>query len=160
MREETKPNLKHNTRDGHLDEIEQLDEKLNDQTFALFVYGTLKRNFHWNHKFLSRGSEFIGNAKTIDKYPLVMGDCNVPYVLDLEEHKGIGHRIKGELWYIDYETLIGLDDYEGVHKGHYKRKKIGVTLMTDKDGYDEEKEMMIEAHIYVKADCQNIDLEQ
>merc|ERR1712129_586636 len=74
-----------NAENVHLSEIRQLDEKrLNEETIALFVYGTLKRNFHWNHKFMSRAGAFIGNAKTIKKYPLVMGDCNVPYVIDLD----------------------------------------------------------------------------
>eukprot|EP01083_Nonionella_stella_P301093 1031290_1 len=139
--------------EGHLAEIRQIDQRVNDQMYVLFVYGTLKRNFHWNHKFMSRGGELIGNAKTVDRYPLVMGDCNVPYVIDVAESE-VGENILGELWHIDYETLIGLDDYEGVSKGHYKRKKINIVMMDDED----EKE--IKANIYMKADVGNIDLSE
>merc|ERR1712228_353269 len=154
--------MEYDPNEGHLAQIRQLDERLNDQTFVLFVYGTLKRNFHWNHKFLSRGSKYIGNAETVNMYPLMMGDCNVPYVLDLNQeqnkNKEIGQKILGELWHIDYETLIGLDDYEGVNKGHYKRKKIAVVMTADDDGNEYKEKDEIEANIYMKADCQNIDL--
>jgi gamma-glutamylcyclotransferase (GGCT)/AIG2-like uncharacterized protein YtfP len=58
-------------------------------------------------------------------FPLVVGDCGVPYLLsDLE--KGVGKRVEGELWLIDAETLRALDEYEGVAKQYYKRHTIGV----------------------------------
>ena len=119
-------NLECHPNERHLAEIRQLDERLNIQKFVLFVYGTLERNFHWNHKYLSRGSHFIGDAETVNKYALVMGDCNVPYVLDLdaEQKEEIGENILGELWHIDYETLIGLDEYEGVKKDSISERRL------------------------------------
>jgi gamma-glutamylcyclotransferase (GGCT)/AIG2-like uncharacterized protein YtfP len=88
----------------------------------LFVYGTLKRNFHWNAKFLSQ-SEFIGSVRTVQKHALVVGDSCVPYLLANVDG---GHCIKGEVWRVDEETLKGLDEYEGVGKGYYSRNSIKV----------------------------------
>ena len=90
---------------------------------------------------------------------MVMGECNVPYVLDLgaeggdDEKQDIGHCVNGEIWIADYETMIGLDEYEGVHKGHYKRKRIEVIRLKDDNDDDDEKEVSsVMAYIYVKAD--------
>jgi len=144
---------------GHCDHIEQIAESEHDAHCRLFVYGTLKRGFHWNQKYLSRGAQFECNGRTKQKFPLVMGECNVPYVLDLDgdgavdseqKRQDIGHCINGELWIADYETMIGLDEYEGVHKGHYKRKLIEVVT--------EHSSTTVKAHIYMKADVDNIDL--
>lgn len=120
----------------------------NKTRYVLFVYGTLKSGFHWNHKFLSRSGKLLSDdAETKYKYPLVIGECGVPYLVDLgvvNKNKvslgGVddvndGKRIKGELWEIDHETLMGLDEYEGVNKKHYKRTEIAVM-------YDGGKKMM------------------
>ena len=107
--------------------------------YYLFVYGTLKDGFHWNHKFLSRGGTIITkNVKTVDKWPLILGDCNVPYMLDI---KGKGNNIKGELYKIDHECMENLDEYEGVTKGHYKRMEISVQINNGN---------VIKAHVYCK----------
>lgn len=89
----------------------------------LFVYGTLKRNFHWNQKFLYE-AEFVGVATTMECYPLVFGDCNVPYML---REKGTGKQVKGEVWRVSADSLLGMDDYEGVNKGYYSREFITVS---------------------------------
>merc|ERR1712154_364445 len=86
---------------------------------VLFVYGTLKRNFHWHSKFLSN-AEYLGTAVTEQCYPLVVGDCGVPYLLDLP---GEGKNIEGELFRVTSEDLENMDQYEGVGKGHYGRKR-------------------------------------
>eukprot|EP01084_Bolivina_argentea_P310158 536633_1 len=151
--------MEFNPNEGHLADIKQIDKRVNNQMYVLFVYGTLKRNFHWNHKFMSRGSKFIGKSKTVDKFLLIMGDCNVPYVLDIESDRKeneMGKNILGELWHIDYETLIGLDDYEGCNKGHYKRKKIDI-IMIDENKEEGKSEELIKANIYMKADVGNVD---
>lgn len=98
--------------------------KLDDKYTHLFVYGTLKRGFHWNHKFLGR-SRFISEATTVDPYPLVVGNSGVPYLLG--DLPGKGKQIVGEIWSVDSETLQGLDDYEGISKGYYERRPISVT---------------------------------
>jgi len=91
---------------------------------ALFVYGTLKRGFHWHGKFLQRNADYIGKGKSVEKFPLVFGSSGVPYCLyDL---KGSGYQVEGELYWVDEETLEGLDEYEGVIKKHYIRRKIKI----------------------------------
>jgi gamma-glutamylaminecyclotransferase len=98
----------------------------------LFVYGTLKKGFHWNSKFLST-CEFIGAAVTKEQYPLVFGDCDVPYLLgDLPNQ---GRVITGELWKVDGISLAGMDDYEGCTKGYYDRRQIPVMLKNSKKEY-------------------------
>jgi gamma-glutamylcyclotransferase (GGCT)/AIG2-like uncharacterized protein YtfP len=95
--------------------------QIENQTL-LFVYGTLKKNFHWNAKFLSQ-SELIAPVTTVEKLALVVGESGVPYLLaDIEG----GHNIRGEVWRVDDETLKGLDEYEGVGKGYYCRKEVKV----------------------------------
>lgn len=42
----------------------------------MFFYGTLKRGFHWNHKFLS-AAKCLGYAETVDKFPMVVGTSGV-----------------------------------------------------------------------------------
>jgi gamma-glutamylcyclotransferase (GGCT)/AIG2-like uncharacterized protein YtfP len=52
----------------------------------LFVYGTLKRGFHWNQKYLhsrgagGSGATFICEATTRERHRLVVGDSGVPYL--------------------------------------------------------------------------------
>jgi hypothetical protein len=40
----------------------------------------------------------------------------------------VGERIHGELWSVSAECLDNLDDYEGVSKQYYERKRISVQL--------------------------------
>lgn len=66
----------------------------------LFVYGTLKRGFQWNNKYLSQrlGATFVSEATTCSSFRLVVGDCGVPYLLlnDEEEHLQAGDGLKHE----------------------------------------------------------------
>lgn len=94
-----------------------------DDKHLLFVYGTLKRNFHWNEKYLYN-AKFIGSGETIEKFPLIFGDCEVPYILNIPDK---GHHIKGELWEVDKISLEGMDDYEGITKGYYSRELIQIS---------------------------------
>ncbi len=96
----------------------------NEAPTLLFVYGTLKTGFQWNSKYLSPrlGASYIGHAQTITRFPLVIGDCGVPYLLgDVPNVEGVEgkqqHWILGELWSVNAEALRGLDDYEGLGKG-------------------------------------------
>ena len=56
----------------------------------LFVYGTLKNGFH-NHHLLEDG-EFVCDATTKHKYPMVNVEEYSPYLIDA---KGDGHYIEG-----------------------------------------------------------------
>eukprot|EP00927_Polykrikos_kofoidii_P052155 TRINITY_DN4593_c0_g1_i1.p1 TRINITY_DN4593_c0_g1~~TRINITY_DN4593_c0_g1_i1.p1 ORF type:complete len:637 (+),score=90.33 TRINITY_DN4593_c0_g1_i1:31-1911(+) len=90
----------------------------------LFLYGTLKRGMHWNSKFLSTGAVFLSKARSVGTFPLVVGRCGVPYLLF--DQYGSGHRVRGEIWAVDADTLEGLDDYEGLTKGYYVRQPLVV----------------------------------
>lgn len=100
---------------------------------VLFVYGTLKRGFHWHQKYLSLHASFVAAAETVEPWPLVVGRCGVPYVL-LDRRGLMGEearecRVRGELWKVDASALGGMDEYEGVSKGYYAR--IGVDCIVD-----------------------------
>jgi len=74
-------------------------------------------------KFLSF-ARFIGHGTTCELYPLVVGESGVPYLLG--DMPGQEKSVCGELWWVDSDTLEGLDEYEGVRKGHYERRPIEV----------------------------------
>lgn len=101
-------------------------------THRLFVYGTLKTGFHWNKKFLSR-AKLYSKARTVQHFPLVVGQCGVPYLLgDMPDE---GKQLVGELFLVDDELLAGMDDYEGVSKNYYERREIQVTADMDAQVY-------------------------
>jgi len=106
----------------------------------LFVYGTLKRGFHWNNKFLSN-SQFLCESVSVDVYPLVVGGSGVPYLLG--DLPGSGKPIKGEIWSVDDVTLQGLDEYEGTSKGYYSRRVIKTKSALGKT---------IKANVYIKTE--------
>ncbi len=95
---------------------------IQDITFSLFVYGTLKKGFH-NHPYLAN-SKFISTAKTAKKYPMIQTNPAFPYLI---YQSGKGHQIHGEVYTIDYKTLLEIDALEGCPT-HYKRDVIEVIL--------------------------------
>lgn len=111
----------------------------------LFVYGTLKRGCHWHSKHLQTSRpgavRFICDATTTQPQRLVLGDCGVPYLLhstcieqpsanagDIVRSPRTPRKVRGELFAVDTEALAGIDEYEGVSKGHYRRLPVSVTL--------------------------------
>lgn len=87
----------------------------------IFVYGTLKRRFS-NHHLISK-CNYLGEAETIDKYPMVVTKSSYyPYLL---LNKGIGNYIQGELYCITNSTLHILDQLEN-YPNHYDRKFIDI----------------------------------
>jgi len=88
----------------------------------IFVYGTLKKNYS-NH-FLLKKAKFLGYAKTYFKYPLINVTKEYPYLCD---KKGLGYRISGEVYYINYKILKQLDILEE-YPNYYKRKIIKINL--------------------------------
>jgi gamma-glutamylaminecyclotransferase len=91
----------------------------------VFVYGTLKRGFA-NHSFME-GATFVGEARTLQRYPLVVGNAwFTPYLLP---EAGEGHPVKGELWHVPESMLPALDELESVHLPNgYRRQLIAVML--------------------------------
>jgi len=77
----------------------------------IFVYGTLKKDCS-NHNVLKKiNAKFIDNCKTKDKYPMYKSENYFPY---LENQKGVGKHITGELYHINNSKEKVLDEFEGV----------------------------------------------
>ncbi|XP_058104044.1 putative gamma-glutamylcyclotransferase At3g02910 [Magnolia sinica] len=98
----------------------------------IFTYGTLKRGFS-NHGLIQEAirtgdAVFIGVYHTVDKYPLVCGPYNVPFLLNLP---GSGDRIRGELYAVSAYGLARMDELEGISTGHYERLPIVVGAPED-----------------------------
>jgi len=84
----------------------------------VFVYGTLKFGYS-NSGFLTN-SEIVGRAETKRRYSLYEWD--LPYLTNKPNHK-----VKGEVYRINKQTLMYLDSLEG-HPYLYERKKVKVLL--------------------------------
>jgi len=93
-----------------------------------FVYGTLKQGFsnHWLiEDVVGAGhAHFLGVAKTKQRYPLVCGPFQVPFLLNMPNS---GLEVRGELYAVDQSALELLDELEGVSKGHYERRPLVLT---------------------------------
>lgn len=95
-------------------EMERIQKLLiSKEEIVVFVYGTLMKGKS-NHNFYLSNAEFMGNA-TVEGFELY----------DLGSYPGIVFskegKVKGELYKIDSNTLIGLDALEG-EGTLYKRK--------------------------------------
>lgn len=87
----------------------------------VFVYGTLKKDC-CNHHIIERSTEFKFPAETTTMYPMYKSSSYFPY---LENQKGYGNIIQGEVYEVSDEFLIKMDIFEGVPT-LYKRGKIEV----------------------------------
>ena len=88
--------------------------------FNLFVYGTLKQGFG-NHHYLETAT-LLGVAKTALPYPMILKYKAFPYLIN-KPKKGL--QVKGELYQIDYPTLLKIDELEG-YPEHYTRCEIDI----------------------------------
>ncbi len=91
----------------------------------IFVYGTLKRGFP-NHALLD-GARFVGEATTLERYPMIVqGRYFSPVVIP---EAGTGHHIVGEIWEVDDERLAALDELETTHlPTGYIRQSIDIAM--------------------------------
>ena len=89
----------------------------------VFVYGTLKRGF--GNSVHLQGSQFMGIAETVARYPLFVDVYAVPYLVDDEGFTG-SERVVGEMFLVNDKTMNRLDILEGVAQGRYIRKQISV----------------------------------
>lgn len=80
----------------------------------VFVYGTLKRG-ESNHSLLSR-STYIGEALTLSKFDMLNSGFPVLF------HNDKGHRVSGEVFEIDEDTLHRLDSLEGEGSMYFREK--------------------------------------
>lgn len=103
--------------------------------FLVFVYGTLKKK-EPNHHVIDPEkhscpettgiSKFIGEARTEDSYPLVIGTrFNIPFLLD---RPGTGHSILGEIYEVDDKVLEKLDKLED-YPAFYDREVQQIRLL-------------------------------
>ncbi|WP_245461291.1 gamma-glutamylcyclotransferase family protein [Rhizobium sp. WSM1325] len=80
-------------------------------TRNLFVFGTLKKGFPLHEQGLSRAS-FLGIFQTRQCYPmLIAGPWFAPMMFN---EPGIGHRVIGELYEPDDDTIASLDRLESI----------------------------------------------
>ena len=121
----------------------------------VFIYGSIKEEYH-NHHIIEGLKKTKIIVKTTSKYPLYNSESYCEYFPYLEDCKGVGHIIKGELYEIDpYKTLKALkvlDNFEGVPE-LYKRGEIEVV---DDNG------VKYTAYVYFRAenlkDYHNVEL--
>ncbi|XP_068893393.1 putative gamma-glutamylcyclotransferase CG2811 isoform X1 [Tenebrio molitor] len=97
----------------------------------VFVYGTLKRG-EPNHNWFSKDSighyRLICEAKTVDKYPLIIGtEYNIPFLL---YSPGNGTNVRGELYEVDDAVFRNLDALED-HPNFYVREEREVLSLDD-----------------------------
>ncbi|XP_020894240.1 putative gamma-glutamylcyclotransferase CG2811 [Exaiptasia diaphana] len=110
----------------------------------IFVYGTLKRGFPNHHLIETPPSgkvTYIGCGQTLESYPMVTGtDADIPFLLPFP---GKGSKIKGEVYEVDQDALIHLDDLEE-HPTWYKRMACAVML-------DSSQELSCEAYFLINS---------
>lgn len=93
----------------------------------VFVYGTLKRGFPNHHYMHEAEAAFIGTARTVDAYPLIIG--GQWFSPNLLPERGQGHRVAGEIWEVGEAGLAILDALESVHlPTGYHRQTIPVEM--------------------------------
>ncbi|NP_001187488.1 gamma-glutamylaminecyclotransferase isoform X1 [Ictalurus punctatus] len=83
------------------------------QMTHIFVYGTLKKGQPNHYRMLDStkgNAKFLGCARTVEKYPLVIADKhNIPFLLNVP---GEGQRVQGEIYSVDDPMLKFLDWFE------------------------------------------------
>lgn len=97
---------------------------MNNKTYKVFVYGTLKSGEHNNH-FLNN-SKFICKDK-ISGYVIYDMSVGFPFVKSKPRHI-----VHGEVWEVDEKTLEQINRLEGFMEGswfnHYERVPVKTKL--------------------------------
>ncbi|KAK6624512.1 hypothetical protein RUM44_011371 [Polyplax serrata] len=106
----------------------------------VFVYGTLKRG-EPNHSYLqvkdNGYAKFVSQAKTVEKYPLVIASkYNIPFLL---YNPGVGENVKGEIYEVDDHVLSQLDILEN-HPSFYVRETESVQIIPQNEESNDSKE--------------------
>jgi gamma-glutamylaminecyclotransferase len=100
----------------------------------VFVYGTLKRGFP-NHVPELANADYIGRARTLTAYPLIIG--GKWFSPNLIDEPGMGQRVIGELFRVGDEVLTLLDRMEGTHISNgYRRITVVVEILTTSNTFD------------------------
>jgi len=86
----------------------------------VFVYGTLRKG-HCNHHLLKEACcHGVGSSEACYAMYLKNG---YPYITSSEAR----YQIVGELYSVEYDTLVALDKFEG-HPRYYERREIPVIV--------------------------------
>lgn len=113
-----------------------MKRKMSNELNKVFVYGTLKTgepNHHWFQKAAEGYYKLLCEAKTIEKYPLIIGtQYNIPFLLN---NPGKGHQVQGEVYEVDKLVFDQLDILED-HPNFYIREKISVESLKDNKRID------------------------
>ncbi|WAR05062.1 YS11-like protein [Mya arenaria] len=95
----------------------------------VFVYGTLKKGQPNNYYMAKcQSAKYLGSAETRDRFPLVIGDWNLPMMVDAIS---AGNNVKGEVYTVNYEDLAALDEFEDCPELYF-RKEIDILLEDSK----------------------------
>lgn len=101
-----------------------------NETFNLFVYGTLKKGQRANDYL--KNAKFIGNATTKDSnFIMVSTNGSYPFVFNCGNKK-----VSGEIYEVPTSALRNLDYYEGYspdRKGLYIRDEFDYILEDGKE---------------------------
>ncbi|CAD7014963.1 putative gamma-glutamylcyclotransferase CG2811 isoform X1 [Ceratitis capitata] len=99
-----------------------MTSKMTGNLIKVFVYGTLKRgepNHYWLTNSENGFSRFLCEARTVQKFPLVIGTrYNIPFLLN---KPGLGHNICGEVYEVDSKMFSNLDVLED-YPNYYDRE--------------------------------------
>jgi gamma-glutamylcyclotransferase (GGCT)/AIG2-like uncharacterized protein YtfP len=77
-------------------------------------------------------ASYIADATTKFKYPLLQaGSWDAPFMIDNKDYPN-SYQIKGELFEVDKQGIIALDEFEGVDNSYYKRLKTEIEYTTEK----------------------------
>ena len=108
----------------------------------VFVYGTLKKGFPNHARYLS-DADLLGTFRTRERYRLVLnGERFSPCLLD---GAGLGRRVEGEVYAVDWPVLQQLDRLERIHlPDGYRRHTIVV------DPVDTPRLETCEVFVYLK----------
>lgn len=116
-----------------------------DAPVLVFVYGTLKQGFPNHH--LNLGRRIGGTFRTRESFPLYVtrlpNEDRAPWLV---HQPGFGHRVSGEVFEIDAETLAALDVFEevGLPTG-YVRVEVALEPLDD-------PATVLHAHAYMKQE--------
>lgn len=77
-----------------------------DKTFYMFAYGRLKKGYCYNEYIDNDANKYLWDTITTERTSLYMMD-SFPLMSNMGNNKGF---IKGELYEIDCETLLNLDN--------------------------------------------------
>lgn len=88
---------------------------------SVAVYGTLKKGFSNNPRYLSN-AKYLGSGVTKYKYPLVVD--GLPYLVN---KVGVGHNVKVDVFKVSNQVFNNLDELEG-HPIWYKREQISIYI--------------------------------